>query len=152
MLRTPERERQKLIVSKLDALCQKLDDSYNLNSGGCCYVAYCLAKVLRRVKIPYNLVIFQNSEDIDFHNYKEDLMERKPLYTYSHYAIEVPDIGTINVEERHKLRVSLTISNLLPKDIYYIYKTGDWNTYYNHSDSNKIIRKSIENALQELQT
>ena len=42
----------------LDCLCSCLDKLYSINSGGCCYVAYLIACHLDKLRIKYDLVIY----------------------------------------------------------------------------------------------
>lgn len=45
------------LVDALNELCMTLDDTYNVNSGGCCYLAYEIAKHLDRLNIKYRLLV-----------------------------------------------------------------------------------------------
>ena len=45
-------------IIQLNNLCQKLDILYDINNGGCCYVAYKIAKQLDKLNIKYELVVF----------------------------------------------------------------------------------------------
>ena len=42
----------------LDCLCSCLDKLYSINSGGCCYVAYLIACHLDKLRVKYDLVIY----------------------------------------------------------------------------------------------
>lgn len=42
----------------LDYLCNFINKLYNINNGGCCYLAYLIACHLDRLKIKYDLIIY----------------------------------------------------------------------------------------------
>lgn len=44
----------------LDCLCDCLNILYNINNGGCCYVAYLIARHLDKLKVKYDLVVYDN--------------------------------------------------------------------------------------------
>ena len=48
------------IYKGLDAICECLNTLYNTNSGGCCYVAYCIAQLLEKDSIPFDVVVFDD--------------------------------------------------------------------------------------------
>lgn len=43
---------RKKLFTKLNQLCLELDNKYNINCGGCCYVAACIAEQLESFNIP----------------------------------------------------------------------------------------------------
>ena len=59
-------------MQDLNQLCQLLNDDYNINRGGCCYITYLIAKNLDRLHIPYKL---KNIKDMD----KKKCMELQEL-------------------------------------------------------------------------
>ena len=44
------------LVNKLNKFLERLDGTYNINSGGCFYVAYLIARELDRLGINYTVV------------------------------------------------------------------------------------------------
>ena len=54
----------KVLSHQLDKLCKFLDEVYNINCGGCCYVAACLAECLQKDNISYQVVVLECPEDI----------------------------------------------------------------------------------------
>ena len=48
------------IYKGLDAICKCLNTLYNINNGGCCYVAYCIAQLLEKDSIPFDVVVFDD--------------------------------------------------------------------------------------------
>lgn len=47
---------KKKLFTKLNQLCLELDNKYNINCGGCCYVAACIAEQLESFNIPFEIV------------------------------------------------------------------------------------------------
>lgn len=47
---------RKELFKQLNELCEELDYKYDINRGGCCYVAYCLAEQLEIHNIPFKAV------------------------------------------------------------------------------------------------
>jgi hypothetical protein len=47
---------RKELFKQLNALCEELDYKYNINRGGCCYVAACLAEQLEIHNIPFKAI------------------------------------------------------------------------------------------------
>lgn len=47
---------RKELFKQLNALCEKLDYKYDINRGGCCYVAACLAEQLEIHNIPFKAI------------------------------------------------------------------------------------------------
>ena len=45
------------LVKDLNALCDRLDQDYNINFGGCCFVAYLMMKHFEKIGLHPILVI-----------------------------------------------------------------------------------------------
>ena len=43
-----------MILDELNSLCDNLNYKYSINSGGCCFVAFCIATQLEKYGIPYS--------------------------------------------------------------------------------------------------
>lgn len=139
------------LKNSLDKLCNCLDDLYNINCGGCCYIAYLIARHLDKLKIKYILVIYD-------YDYKDTLNINKEVTnmskstsvnssvtgfnTCSHYCIFLVGGGCVNKGDVQGLRC-YKISNISCKNIKWIYKNGAWNSYYNMKN-NKIIKGIID--------
>lgn len=129
------------LVYSLNRLCEFLRDEYNINRGGCCYVSYCIAKHLDKLKIKYQLVIKDDcARDLNFvinqvtnRKYTSDLNSVIGYNTCNHYCIYIENGGVVNnlgYYDNEFMIPEITASNIL-----WIYKNGDWNpeydTYYN---------------------
>ena len=130
------KENRKYLVSELNKLCEFLDNTYDINSGGCCYISYLIAKKLEEFGIKYKLVIFDSEFDSNVKTKDlKEAIQNKNLYhigcgdlVSNHYAIIVDNMiingGRYENDPNRKVTV-------LSKDIQWIYKTGDWNESYN---------------------
>ena len=100
---------QNQLFTRLNELCKQMNYSYDINSGGCCFVAACIAENLERHKIPFKIIHY-------------DLWG-------CHYAIKVSD-RYLNRDNY----VKKEISDILDKDsewLYELYYNKDWNDCYN---------------------
>lgn len=118
------------ILSKfLDQLCNFLDNTYCINCGGCCFVAYIVAKLLEKDGIEYSVIVydceFKSFYDIDCAQY--------------HYAIKVGDI-IINGYEDDEEYVSF--NNVCANDLRDHYNECYWNNEY-HKKHNSFIKKIL---------
>ncbi len=125
----------KILAEKLNRLCDFLDEEYNINCGGCCYVAYCMAKILSQDNINFKLIVYEHfdlEEEFD-----------KVVDSHYHYAISLEDI-IINKcgcdEDTNLYRTEYLVN---PPEILAHYKKGDWNTEYDCS-KNHFVYKTIK--------
>lgn len=121
----------KMLASKLDSLCIFLDEIYNINLGGCCFISYCIADLLEKDKIKYVICIVDD--------YTEDY-----LYEFNH-AVEHVFISienTFNINFWNENYVTYPGSS---KDLIdYYNRIGEWNSIYDCS-KNIYIKKLITN-------
>jgi hypothetical protein len=117
---------RKKLFTKLNQLCLELDYKYNINCGGCCYVAACIAEQLERFNIPFKIVHY----DI----------------CGCHYAIKVSD-RYINRSDYKKKEI-YEILDYDSEEIFSIYYTGDWNDTYERK-YNSIVHRKIKNLFNE---
>lgn len=144
------------LKNSLDTLCDCLHNLYNINYGGCCYIAYLIARHLDRLKIRYTLVIYdynyRNSSNIN----KEVVSMSKSFSndssvtgfnTCSHYCILLVGGGCVNRGDVIGLR-RYKIDNINCKNIKWIYKNGAWNSDYN-TKNNKIIKGIVDSFFKD---
>lgn len=135
--------------NKLNSLCDFLDENYDINWGGCCFVAYAIAKQLDRYNIPYELYVYDKeyvkdqkliSEEVrsNIQNY-EDTNSVVGDYTCNHYFLKILDYGFINQSEFTEEHLMYKIDEITYHDINWIYENGDWNDNYNDEYNNQII-------------
>lgn len=141
MSRKETYSRQELAV-KLTCLCEDLDDLYNVNREGCCFLTYCIARELEKRNISFALVLFDDdylpSNSCIYNNIKKHNKYGIPLgeYTSNHYTLKIDNV-VINPFIRDNNRV---IYNITSKDIKYIYYHGRWNSRYNRKYNRAISR------------
>ena len=118
------------LFKALNQLCNEMHISYNINCGGCCYVAAVLAENLENINIPFKVIHYD-------------------LYS-CHYAIKVSD-RYLNRSDYRKKEIT-DIYDWKSKDIYSIYYNNSWNEMYNKkwnliiSTRIKALFKKYENS------
>ena len=92
------------LVNDLNTLCDRLDEDYSINYGGCCFVAYILMKNFESIGIHPVLVIESDCEEIDGGEFLDCVHGRVNecnglgFNTCTHYFISIPKIGYVNAE------------------------------------------------------
>ena len=87
-----------------------MDELYNINSGGCCYVAATLAENLERLNIPFSIIVYGLCR--------------------SHYAVKVSDRYINRCDYPYKEITE--ILNITSKELFkYYYNYDRWNSTYN---------------------
>lgn len=111
------------LFKELNALCRKLDNEWDINCGGCCYVSYVLSKYLEEYNIPFTIRRY----------YREGC----------HYAIEVSD----RCLNRAGYKEDYIISNSGSDALLEIYRMNNWNSRYNvkHNSAVHLKIKAIFN-------
>lgn len=110
------------------SLFNQLHKKYKINYGGCCFVAYCIAKKLEILNEPYWLII-QHSK-----------------VKGNHYCILSKKYGYLNKDYRIKKYVRLKATS---NTILQIYKDNSWSCKYNKKN-NTIIKNIIFKKLFSL--
>ena len=87
------------LVNKLNKFLERLDGTYNINSGGCFYVAYLIARELDRLGINYTVVEWHEDSRLnEYSMYHRSLKVgsyyiNPPLINYGNYT---DDLGYIS--------------------------------------------------------
>lgn len=115
---------RKRLFTLLNTLCSELDIKYNINNGGCCFVAAVIAEQLELCNIPYT------------------------AYEYDH-----PCHYVIRVSDRYINRGDFTgfktiIDNCTSKILYDIYHWNDWNEMYSKR-WNLIVKSKIKSLFNK---
>lgn len=100
---------RKQLFKELNRICNEMSYNYNINCGGCCFVAACLAENLEKLNIPFKVIHYNLSG--------------------CHYAIKVSD-RYINRDEYYSYEIK-EIMNCSSDDLYEIYNNNNWNKCYN---------------------
>ena len=127
------------LAQQLNKICEKLDDKYDINNGGCCYTAYCIAKILEKANIKFYLIAL----DRDYRFLKEsNITDLKR--SCNHYAIKVKtdqNSYAINISSfTHAYSRELKAS---ASDILEHYKQHLWNEMYD-TDNNVKVQTTLE--------
>ena len=112
------------IYEGLDAICKCLNTLYNTNSGGCCYVAYCIAQLLEKDSIPFDVVVFDD--------FNADSLSELDEECY-HIAIRIVIDGEDYIINQgdFELDDEITIfENVTSDDLLKYYKRVKWNEIY----------------------
>lgn len=128
---------QSILADRLNKLCEFLDEAYNINAGGCCFITYCLARLLKKDKFKFKIVIY------------DDCRIREKTFTnvsssHTHYGILLGDYP-INGGD-YFCDPSLfqsTFSKVKISEILEHYKNNRWNHSYNHQ-KNSFISKTLK--------
>jgi hypothetical protein len=135
------------LVKDLNVLCDRLDQDYNINFGGCCFVAYLMMKHFEKIGLHPTLIIESDCEDIDGDDFLDCVHTRSGNcqglkdQTCYHYFVYIPEVdeyvnaGEFYEEYLYKFR------GLSAKDVHWIYRTGDWNSNYDRKNSPMVGRK-----------
>ena len=140
-------------VCKLKKLITFIDNAYDINYGGCCYLSYIVAKQLEKHNIPY-LVGITSYGDFDISEIKSNINRRSRNgvfnfddYACYHISIKIGHLDVNVIEDTYDVEYI----NLTSKDLYWLYnkglKNGDWNPTYN-TNNNQIISKFINVLFQ----
>ena len=141
-------------VYKLKNLVTFIDNTYNINEGGCCYLSYIIAKQLEKHNILY-LVGITSYGDFDISEIKSNInrRSRNGVFSFDDYGCNHISIkiGHLDVNVIEDGTSDVEYINLTSKDLHWLYNKGlknsDWNTTYN-TDNNQIISKFINVLFQ----
>lgn len=149
------KEIQYNLVSQLNKLCTKLDEKFDVNCGGCCYLAYCIAKLFEQHDIEFNIMVFDCDYDLEkFDNIAEITT------AMSHYAIMLKNSSedVINCDDYwfnyNYKNFEVTSNDIL--ECYY--ESEGWCPQYDVKNNIKILSiieeffNEWENNLREEQT
>lgn len=141
------------LVSDLNTLCDRLDEDYNINYGGCCFVAYLLMKNFESIGVHPILVVESDCDEIDGDEFLNCVHDRVDecnglgYNTCTHYFVLIPKIGYVNAGEFSRDSLN-KFRGLTAKDVQWIYKTGDWNTCY-ETKNNPMVGRRIKQVFRK---
>lgn len=145
------------IIKELNKLCDELSNKFYINSGGCCYIAYLIAKHLDKMHIKYTLCVATNYH-LNVDSINKELKYRRHFEscnhsitgknTANHYYIHFPELGDIN-EDRYSEDHLIYSFNINSKKLKWIYDTGEWNNTYD-VDNNILIEHKINICFDEI--
>lgn len=130
---------------RMNEVCKLLDILYDVNCGGCCYIAYCLSKLLSKDGIDYDVIVI--SDDCYELNNCETLNDIS--CSCSHYGISIGG-HLINIDNKDlEYEYVKYFNNVHPDDIKEHYENEDWNNCYN-TDKNDFIWEMLKNFYYDI--
>ena len=129
------------LVNNLNELCDDLRNEYDINCGGCCYVAYEIAKHLDRFHISYELRVL-NDYPISQKELAKGLEPISGCNTCCHYYLMVHGGGSVNKGSFCSWYHDYVIAGINHRNLNRLYRTGSWNSVYKRKN-NKLIKKII---------
>lgn len=146
------------LVKSLNSLCKFLHDTYMVNYGGCCFLAYLIAQHLDQLGLEYDLVIYDEykknrvsieHEVLSRHKNKSIFHSVTGLNACNHYCLQLRGAGVINSEdEDDKSKHRYTIPDVTYKHIRWIYRNSNWNSCYD-VQHNKTIKNIVKEFFKE---
>lgn len=141
------------ILKKLSQLCSDLDRWYDINRGGCCYVAYLIAANLWNLKIKYKLVVCDRYKTCKALKMRRDINNlRLSYYSFNHYFIEVDgfpiNMGYFNKKMCYQSKASYINPFCIGKIYTYFKERNGWNEIYKPR-YNHIVRDTINKFFEE---
>ena len=128
-------------IRRLNELLDKLNKQFHINSGGCCYVAYIIARNFDKYKIKYCLNIECSTESQFTQNSRENVMNKNVVTSATHYYLRCNNLD-INCLGSVFRVISISNKFIQSEHIKGIYDNCHWNDYYNTSN-NKTIKNII---------
>lgn len=137
------------LITDLNDLCKKLDDKYIVNSGGCCYLAACIAENLNKLEIKYKVCIYDRYMEYPralTYRYK---IKNNMLGTVSHIYLKIGKNYINKGIGKFKKTKAVAYINSDELYTYYYNNIAGWNrTYSIHN--NKIIKHIIDEYFSKI--
>ena len=122
----------KKLCEHLNSFLSALDSEYNVNNGGCAFVAYCIARNLERLNLNYKVIFY------------DGYYENSASYNLSkgeavdHVFVVIRNYG-IN-SAGYKIKKPF-ITKCSSYNLYKYYKRGEWNMDYERKYNSIVSRK-----------
>ena len=117
---------KKELFKNLNKLCRDLDNKYNINCGGCCFVAAVIAEQLENCNIPFTVIKYDECG--------------------CHYAIKVND-RIINRSDYRSWEIVIN-DYITSEELFFTYNNNNWNTIYNKR-WNLIVKTQIKSLFKK---
>lgn len=145
------------LARSLNSLCKFLHDTYSVNYGGCCFLAYLIAQHLDQLGLEYDLVIYDDChkdrvsiehEVLSRHRNKGFHNSVTGPHSCSHYCLQLRGAGVINSDDDDEGEHRYTIPDVSYKNIRWIYRNSEWNSRY-EVRHNKTIKNIVKEFFKE---
>lgn len=125
------------LASRLNNLCNDLNQQFHVNWGGCCYIAHCITKLLELDNVKYSVIVFDDECILMRCKSFNDLPR-----SMAHYAIMlgsgVDTECTINCKESDYDLYFKTFDTT-SQDLLDHYLDNDWNSYYETEHNQEVL-------------
>lgn len=132
-----------IISKRLNETCKYLSYWCNINNGGCCYIAYCIARLLEKENIPFIVKV---------NGVPKTNKLRELKHNGNHYYI---CIGRNDINKLKWLRKRVVIYNSTSsRMLLYHYNKHLWNEEYNYHYNyivQKILNFTFYDCIREIQ-
>lgn len=115
---------KQLVVKYISSICSTLDTLYYINDGGCCFLAYVIAKYLEQEDISYKVLIIDNKPIGKF----------KELKAVAHVCIVIKN-DILNYDCGYDVMNKKYFTNITSDDLLNYYNKNNWCTLYNRADN-----------------
>ena len=147
------------IQKRINSLCEFLNETYSVNYGGCCFLAFLIARHLDKLGLKYNLVIYDyyikdqtqiKHEVTSCHRNKGFKNSVTGDYACDHYCLQLRGAGILNgCDYRYSSNYyRYSIPDISYKNIRWIYRNSSWNDYY-EVRHNKTIKNIVNKFFKE---
>lgn len=135
------------LITDLNDLCERLNENYTVNSGGCCYLAACIAENLSKLNIKYKICIYDADEEYPRALTYRYRIKNNLLDTVNHIYLRV-DKYYIN---KRLFRKTIEVSYINSDQIlnYYYNNISSWNHLYD-KHNNKIIKNMVNECFSKI--
>lgn len=127
------------LVEELNDLCSQLNDDFEINCGGCCYVASVLAEELFNLHIPYKVAITKNFEVEKSLEIRRTIKNKKDFYCQ--HAFIYLHKHKLYINDDGDARRNVKVGCIKPKELLEYYKSVKWNKTYNTSNNKSVANK-----------
>lgn len=111
-----------------------LNDNFDLNPGGCCFFALCLAELLEKDKIPFTVVVIDSDSFGNIRDYSDGCY---------HVVISIDNSPVNFIPDKIPDDLTYNQFNATAADLKYIYMHGSWSSDYDKYH-NVFIKRIIE--------
>ena len=139
------KDRLSTLAFQLNHLCDELNGLFDINWGGCCYVAYCLASLLEQDNIKFSIAVFDENVDLADYSSLLDLPD-----AMDHYGIVLEasnEMHPVNCDDKD-FKLHSQLFKASAEEILLCYNTNHWNQRYDYR-KNFPIKRLIEQAYHD---
>lgn len=135
-----------ILKTTLQNIITRLQDYENLNYGGCCYIAYLIAKKLEVRNIKFKVVFEHPSEH--YETYIDQANANTKGYGVYHVRLKISNYYFDSDGIKHKLHKDKVFFNWNAKQIHNFWVRGRWNPWFKNSNP-PINRQNIRAIINE---